>query len=217
MTTIHGTATPMHVCSQEDTNNEIVCDADSHMHTISNNTKQQNNNNKKHTRTIQREQAILQYIQKRQHTQRHKLPLQNYNEDLGFGDALTTSECWNTGEETTIFRVGTININGISKSLQWIEWEILLRHMQTLQIDALGITEPNINFKNKSVLTNLYEIMKRHDRHMQLSTSSSNQLLSSIKKMGRTMTVLDGRWAGRKVNTFSDSKGRWSAITIKGK
>ncbi len=31
------------------------------------------------------------------------------------------------------------------------------------------------------------------------------------------MTLLDGRWAGRKVNVFNDSKGRWSAITLTGK
>jgi hypothetical protein len=89
--------------------------------------------------------------------------------------------------------------------------------MHTLQIDLLGVTEPNINFKNKMVMTKIYEKMKQHDRHMQLSMSCSNQLMSLIKKMGGTMTILDGRWAGRKMNTFSDDKGRWSALTMTGK
>jgi hypothetical protein len=35
--------------------------------------------------------------------------------------------------------------------------------------------------------------------------------------MGGTMSVLAGRWAGRKLATTSDPKGRWSSITLNGK
>jgi hypothetical protein len=63
----------------------------------------------------------------------------------------------------------------------------------------------------------LYKTMKSHDHHMQLSTSCSNQLLHSEKKMGGTMMLLDGRWAGRKLLQSSDAKGRWSSITLVGR
>jgi hypothetical protein len=103
---------------------------------------------------------------------------------IGYGDKLTISDRWLTGKKNDYFQIGTININGISRNLDWIKWEILLRHMNTLQIDALGVTEPNINFKNKKVMLKLYKSMKRHNHHMQFSTSCSNQLLNSEKKDG---------------------------------
>jgi hypothetical protein len=58
---------------------------------------------------------------------------------------------------------------------------------------------------------------KSVDRGIQMSTSCSNQLNSSIKKMGGTMTIMTGRWAGRKKKVTSDAKGRWSTMTLTGK
>jgi exonuclease III len=113
-------------------------------------------------------------------------------------------------------RICGVNINGISKDLQWLDWELLLRDMYNLQIDILGVVEPNINFNNHSVMLQLKDIAKKQDRGLQLSTSCSNQLNSSIKKMGGTMTIMGGRWAGRKQLMSSDKKGRWSQITLAG-
>jgi hypothetical protein len=94
-------------------------------------------------------EAIHQYINHTKQKQMRLLHTQQYNEDKGYGDILQTTAKWNTGEEINTFRVGAININGISKSLKWVEWELILKHMHTLQVDALGVTEPNVNLRIK--------------------------------------------------------------------
>jgi hypothetical protein len=152
---------------------------------------------KKHDNNIKLQQKkrlsmLHKYISENQTYQKNTNHALTEGTAIGYGDELTLTDTWTTGEKNDYFRIGTININGISKTLDWIEWEILLCHMNTLQIDALGVSEPNINFKKKTVMLRLYESMKSHDHHMQLSTSCSNQLLHSEKKMGGTMMLLDG-------------------------
>jgi hypothetical protein len=85
------------------------------------------------------------------------------------------------------------------------------------QIDMLGLTEPNINFNNKWTLLHLRDIAKKADKNIQILTSCSNQLNFTEKKMGGTMSILAGQWAGHKLGTKNDSKGRWSSITLNGK
>jgi hypothetical protein len=101
---------------------------------------------------------------------------------LWFGDELTFNDRWKSGEYTDTLRIGAININGISKQLNWLEWDIIVQTMSKLQIDMLGITEPNINFNHKKTLLQLRDIAKKTDRSIQISTSCSNQLNSLEKK-----------------------------------
>jgi hypothetical protein len=89
--------------------------------------------------------------------------------------------------------------------------------MSKLQVDMLGLTEPNVNFNNKRTLLNLRDIAKKTDKNIQLSTSCSNQLNFTEKKMEGTISILAGHWAGRKCGTRLDSQGRWSSITLTGK
>ncbi len=89
---------------------------------------------------------------------------------------------WNTGEYTKTIGVGVVNINGLSYSMKWLEWELLLRDSYSLQIDVLGIVEPDVNFNNTATLYQLKEIAKKKDRSIQLSTSCSNQLNATRKK-----------------------------------
>jgi hypothetical protein len=119
-----------------------------------------------------------------------------------------------TGEYTETMRIGAININGITKQLDWLEWDSTIKTMYNLQIDMLGVTEPNVNFNNKRTLLHIRDIAKKKEKNIQLATSCSNQLNSTEKKMRGTMSILAGRWAGRKTGTTSDSKGRWSSITL---
>jgi hypothetical protein len=72
--------------------------------------------------------------------------------------------------------VGAVNINGISKYVNWIEWDIIVKNMSHLQLDMFGITEPNINFNKKQIELHLREIAKTTDKNIQMSTSCSNQL-----------------------------------------
>jgi hypothetical protein len=92
-----------------------------------------------------------------------------------------------------------------------------LQSMHTLQIDVLGITEPNINFKNKHIVNKIYDTAKAFERNMQISLSCLNQLIKSRKKKGGTMAILSGRWARRKKNHAADSKGRWSSTSLVGR
>ena len=81
----------------------------------------------------------------------------------------------------------------------------------------MGITEPSVNFKNNKVLALFTEVSHQYDKHQWIQTSYSNQLLGVLKNRGGTMTTLSGRWIPRKIGSGSDSKGRWSHITILGK
>jgi hypothetical protein len=77
------------------------------------------------------------------------------NTNKWFGDKLLFNAKWISGEYNKTFWVVSVNINGISKQLNWIEWEIIVQTMSTLQINILGLTEPNINFNNKCTLLHL--------------------------------------------------------------
>ncbi len=99
-----------------------------------------------------------------------------------FGDKLEMNDGWHTGEYTKSMRICSVNINGISREMKWLEWETLINDMYQLQIDALGVGEPNINFNNYSTMLQLKEIAKKKDRRIQISHSCSNQLNSTVKK-----------------------------------
>jgi hypothetical protein len=166
---------------------------------------------------IQNNKGYADYEVKRQHQKDNLQHLQVNEQKNWFGDELDFHEKWISGEYNETFRVGAVNINGISKYVNWIEWDIIVKTMSHLQLDMFGLTEPNINFNNKKIELHLRDIAKATDRNIQLSTSCSNQLNHTDKKMGGTMSILAGRWAGRKTDVDSDKKGRWSSITLQGK
>jgi hypothetical protein len=121
-------------------------------------------------------------------TKRKEYKLQSYNratpieqKNQWFGDKMVRHKGWETGEYSDTIRLCTININGIAQDLDWIEWDSTLRSMYSQQIDILGVTEPNINFKNMHVKSKLYDIAKSFERNTQFSTSCSNQL-RTVKK-----------------------------------
>ncbi len=136
-----------------------------------------------YTRYQQFTQATKQQHDKLQQRQRqclYQAPISPI--DSWIGDEMNYHDDWIIGDYTDTIRICTININGISQDLDWIEWDMTLRSMKKLQIDALGITEPNINFKNKHVTNKLYDTAKAFERNMQLYMSCSNQLNKSTKK-----------------------------------
>ncbi len=196
-------------------------------HQTNNNTTRSTRPNYKHT-ILQRHRVIcrlkqlnsstiqLQNKLKQRTTQlQHQMALNNPLE--WYGDKMNFNDRWETGEYTKTIRICSINVNGISQDLDWIEWDMILRSMHKLQIDILGITEPNINFKNKHTVNKIYDTAKAFEKNMQISLSCSNQLIKSTKKKGGTMTILSGRWAGRKKDHVADQKGRWSSTTLVGK
>jgi hypothetical protein len=94
---------------------------------------------------------------------------------------MTCNNGWETGEYNDTIWTCTININGIAQDIEWIEWGMTLKSMYSQQINILGVTEPNINFKNTHVKSKLYDIAKSFKRNIQFSTSCLNQLCS-VKK-----------------------------------
>jgi hypothetical protein len=141
------------------------------------------NKNKAMTRLQQYNHATKQLYDKlQQRNQQRQHYLLSSQTDKWVGDEMNFHDEWNNGEYTTTMRICTININGISQDLDWIEWDMTLRSMQNLQIDVLGITEPNINFKNQYVTNKLLDTSKAFEGNTQISMSCSNQLNTTRKK-----------------------------------
>ncbi len=109
----NSTAIPMHVYSREDINTIKYDDAESNM-LLTPNTNVNNNNKQNNIR----EKAYSQYVKKTKNKQLQMLNSQQYDTDTGYGDILTTTETWNIGDTTDIFRVGAVNSNGLSNSRQ---------------------------------------------------------------------------------------------------
>ncbi len=143
------------------------------------------NRHKSNLNNAERQKLFATYTARiKQNMEQKKIITDMESNNTWYGDELDTNDGWCSGTNINNFRVATININRISKSLDWLEWEILIETSKRLQIDSLGITEPNINFNNNRVMLELYEKMKASDQHMQLSVSCSNQLNSTEKKRG---------------------------------
>jgi hypothetical protein len=107
------------------------------------------NKHKSYTRQHQLNQSIHRYNEKLQQ-RRAQLQGNTSTHQISewVGDTMDFCDSWISGDYIKTFCVCSININGISQDLDWIEWDMMLHSMHALQIDALGVTEPNINFKN---------------------------------------------------------------------
>jgi hypothetical protein len=125
-----------------------------------------------------------QYDLQRQYIQSTYITNNDETKNDWFGDKMLFHDHWPTGEYTETMRIAAININGIAKQLDWLEWGTTVKTMYTLQIDMLGVTEPNVNFNNKRTLLHIRDIAKKTDKNIQLATSCSNQL-NSTEKNGR--------------------------------
>lgn len=190
----------LHQMHEQQTNNTSI-----HHHTkrIIRSTRPNYNHTILHRHKVISRLQQLNYSTKQQEEKLHfrtiQMQQQSYRDTSSewVGDTMNFHDTWETGEYNKSIRICSININGISQDLDWIEWDMTLRSMHKLQIDILGITEPNINFRNKHIVNKIYDTAKAFERNMQISLSCSNQLIKSKKKKGGTMTVLSGRWAGK--------------------
>jgi hypothetical protein len=126
----------------------------------------------------------LQSDLQRQYIKSTYLPNIDETKNDWFGDKMLFHDHWPTGEYTETMHIVAININGIAKQLDWLEWDTTVKTMYTLQIDMLGVTEPNVNFNNNRTLLQFRDIAKKTDKNIQLATSCSNQL-NSTEKNGR--------------------------------
>jgi hypothetical protein len=101
----------------------------------------------------------IQSDSQRQYMQSTDIPTIDDTKNDWFGDKMLFHDHWPTGEYTETIRIAAININGIAKHLDWLEWDTTIKTMYTLQIDMLGVTEPNVNFNNNRTLLQLLSIL----------------------------------------------------------
>ncbi len=82
------------------------------------------NNNKQKTKHRQ--------IKKDDSNDRQHITMNKFNKEglNWFGDKLQLRDDWHTGEYSATMRICSININGISKEMKWLEWENLLKDIR---------------------------------------------------------------------------------------
>ena len=151
---------------------------------------------------------------------RNNVTTQKNNDILShWGDQLTTNDEWPRVNNRDTLRIFHINMNGISYTNDYIDWEMILGNLQQMQVDIFGITEPNLDFHNKIVQEAIREKTQHFDKYMKLSVSSSFQTVGDTPyKRGGTITGVNGSWSGRMLPEPQQEKlGRWSEAVLGGK
>ena len=137
-----------------------------------------------------------------------------------WGDSLHLQEAWPQHNPKGIFRFTSFNINGISSIRHYQEWQFNLQQLNSLQVDACSITEPNLDLNSTTIKDSLYQESKVYDKQIGISTSSSHEPTAtkgSTFKPGGTITTVTGAWSGRIIKKGQDTFGRWSYISLRGK
>ena len=138
------------------------------------------------------------------------------------GDTLHMQDNWPQNNTDGIFRVMHININGITPQNDYLDWDIMLGYMTDLQVDCMGITEPNLDLNSFHIRDSLRYTSKQFDRHMHLTMTSSKQspaTRGSTFKPGGTITTVNGAWSGRiqHGSREADKFNRWGTTHLLGR
>ena len=170
-----------------------------------------NSNSKLNEGVEEYKKELDKKIKQAKEIERQKVDQQYWKDELQY------NEGWDTGEYKDTFRIMSINVSGISKNYNFVEWDMILRTMMEMQADAFGIQEPDINFRNQSIKAQFRETTRAFDQHLQMETSYSKQLNNLEKKKGGTITCVTGRWANRGIGGGQDDLGRWSYYILQGR
>jgi hypothetical protein len=146
---------------------------------------------------------------KRPHSQ---LPL-NYpstktHTNLPFGNLITT-------KLPSIFRIFLQNVNGIYKSNSWEEWKSFSALATELHLDAVCMTEPNLNWNTK-LEQSAQSLSQRFTKNCRLSTSSNTTAGFGYYQPGGTTITILAKATGCITAKISDSSsmGRWSGFKL---
>ena len=86
---------------------------------------------------------------------------QTENEDTDklkkWGDEIYTTDEWPAQSQRSTIRIMGLNVNGISKENELIEWDMLLDNMHQKQVDILCISEINLDTNKPNVKYTLLE------------------------------------------------------------
>ena len=118
-----------------------------------------------------------------------------------------------------VFRVVGQNINGISPRNDFNKWKEILQSTITHEIDALCISETNVEWRHPLVAAKLPAIIKRFFNHSRLTTTTSSIKFEKAYKPGGTAALLTNEWTGRIFQCEQDSSGlgRWTTTMMAGK
>ena len=118
-----------------------------------------------------------------------------------------------------VFRVVGQNINGISPRNNFNKWNEILQSTITHEIDALCLSETNVEWRHPTTASKIPEITKRFFRHSRLTTTTSSVKFERTYKPGGAATLITNEWTGRILHCEPDNSGlgRWTTTTMTGR
>ena len=103
------------------------------------------------------------------------------------GDKIKEDDRWPNQTRDGTFRIFSQNINGTPTKNKYIDWEMLLDNINTLQADVICLSELNLDVNKAEVAHTLLEKAKNMDRHLKMKLVVSNTTVNgSVSKRGGT-------------------------------
>ena len=120
---------------------------------------------------------------------------------------------------TNVFRVVGQNANGISPRNDFQKWNEILQSTITHEIDALCLSETNVEWRHPITASKIPAITKRFFNHSRLTTTTSSVKFERIFKPGGAATLITNEWTSRILNCEPDNSGlgRWTTTTMTGR
>ena len=170
-------------------------------------------------REILNNKDIIKEIRKSQKQKKiRKIQLNRTKQNEWFGDRMKENTRWPIPDKEGNLRIYGQNVNGISKNMDYGEWEVTLESLDKKQVDIACFSEINLAVEKAEVKYTLREKAKRMDKNIHLNmTCSKTNLTDSTYKHGGVMIMTRGNWAGRIIRSGNDKLGRWCFITLVGK
>ena len=135
-----------------------------------------------------------------------------------YGDHFRMSKQWPRQTNDGIIRIYGQNVNGVSKYMDYNEWEIILEHLNKYQVDIACLTEINLDLNMAGVKYKLHEKAKRLDKTCSVMMTTSKSTMSDNEyKRGGIISIIRGHLSGREYEKGADKLGRWTFNTLSGK
>lgn len=137
-----------------------------------------------------------------------------------WGDLHILQDDWPKTNTHELFRILTWNPDGISASMDLIDWDVLLCAVTKLQASVICLNEINLNILDGTLYDTLVQRAKFYDRNISITMNCSSRITKSTwYKPGGTMIIVNGAWSGRIEHIdepkSKDTCGRWSTVHLK--
>jgi hypothetical protein len=136
-----------------------------------------------------------------------------------WGDETMTTSTWPKVTSQGHLRIVFYNVHGISYKNDFFEMDMLMQLGGQIQADVMLITEINLNLHQPQVRAKLRNSIRDFDKYarVQMAYPPDPPFTTSAFNMGGNMAIMQGGLSGRCMDQGSDTFGRWSWVTIKGK